>query len=416
MSKRIALCLAGACAFPALALAQAGPVQIYGTLLPFLDSVQTTGATAPGLSPATGGASLVPASAYTGVNLPSRNRITSGTSNLGFRGSFAVSGDVKVVFQIESAVSPDGDAPNTLAGRNSRLGLEGPWGTVFYGNWDTPYKSPLLAVGPLRGLSPFDNALTTSPGFNVPGTTTQSGRINGKADAAFNRRQGNSVQYWSPDLSGFSFRLAYSVNEGRTTATAAAPSVSPEILSGLVTYRSGPLCVSLGYERHDDYFGLSQLGGAAGATFTNASSRDEGQELVASWTFSTGTKVSGILENLVYDTDDTVAGNVNEYKRTAWYLLVQQRFGPHQIFASFGQAADGSCTRVGGAPASTNGLAGRQFSLGYTYALSRAADLFVAYYGMNNDRSASYAVFPSPGAVAPGASTKGLGVGLLYAF
>jgi len=287
---------------------------------------------------------------------------------------------------------------------------------VFYGNWDTPYKAPLLAVGPLRGLSPFDNALTTSPGFNVPGTTTQSGRVNGKADAAFNRRQGNSVQYWSPDLSGLSFRLAYSVNEGRTVASAAAPSISPDILSGLVTYRSGPLVVSLGYERHNDYFGLSQLGGAAGATLTNASSHDEGQELVASWTFSTGTKVSGIVENLTYDTDDTVAGNVNQYKRTAWYALVQQRFGPHQLFASFGQASAGSCTKVGGAPASTDGLGGRQFSLGYTYSLSKAADLFVAYYGMNNDRSASYAVFPSPGTVAPGASTKGFGLGLLYAF
>jgi len=416
MNKRIATCLAGACAFPALVFAQAGPVQIYGTLLPFLDNVQTSGATAPGLSPATGGASLVPASAYTGINLPSRNRITSGTSNLGFRGSLPVSGDLKVIFQIESAVSPDGDAPNTLAGRNSRLGLEGAWGTVFYGNWDTPYKFPLLAVGPLRGLSPFDNALTTSPGFNVPGTTTQTGRVNGKADAAFNRRQGNSVQYWSPDMSGLSFRLAYSVNEGRTVASATAPSISPDILSGLVSYRSGPLVVSLGYECHNDYFGLSQLGGAAGATLTNASSHDEGQELVASWTFSTGTKVSGIVENLTYDTNDTVVGNVNQYKRTAWYALVQQRFGPHQLFASFGQASAGSCTKVGGAPASTDGLAGRQFSLGYTYSLSRTADLFVSYYGMNNDRSASYAVFPSPGTVAPGASTKGFGLGLLYAF
>jgi predicted porin len=416
MSKRLITCVASACAFPVLLAAQASPVEIYGTLLPFLDNVQTSGATAAGLSPATGGASLVAASAYTGINLPGRNRITSGTSNLGFRGGYIIDGNLKVVFQIESAVSPDGDAPNTLAGRNSRLGLEGSWGTVFYGNWDTPYKYPLLAVGPLRGLSPFDNALTASPGFNVPGTTTQTGRINGKADAAFNRRQGNSVQYWSPDMSGLSFRLAYSVNEGRTVASPTAPSISPDILSGLVSYKSGPLVVSLGYERHNDYFGLSQLGGSAGGTLANAGSHDEGQELVASWTFSTGTKISGIVENLTYNTDDTVVGNVNQYKRAAWYALLQQRFGPHQLFASFGQASNGSCTKVGGAAASTDGLAGRQFSLGYTYSLSKAADIFVSYYGMNNDRSASYAVFPSPGTVAPGASTKGFGVGLLYAF
>ena len=416
MSTRIAVCLVGACAFPMLASAQASTVQIYGTLLPFLDNVQTTGATSPGLSPATGGASLVPASAYTGLSLPGRNRITSGTSNLGFKGFYQIDPDLKVVYQIESAVSPDGDAPNTLAGRNTRLGLEGSWGTVFYGNWDTPYKFPLLAVGPLRGLSPFDNNLTANPGFNVPGTTTQTGRINGKADAAFNRRQGNSIQYWSPELSGFSARLAYSVNEGRTVATATAPSISPDIISALVSYKNGPLLVSLGYERHNDYFGLSQIGGAAGGTLTNASSHDAGQELVASWTFTTGTKVSAIVEQLSYNTDDTVVGDINQYKRVAWYTLLQQRFGAHQLWAAYGSASAGSCAKVGGGVATTNGLGGAEYSVGYTYSLSKAADIFLSYYGMTNDRSASYAVFPSPGIVAPGASTKGFGLGLLYAF
>jgi predicted porin len=313
-------------------------------------------------------------------------------------------------------VSPDGDAPNTLAGRNTRLGLEGSWGTVFYGNWDTPYKYPLLAVGPLRGLSPFDNNLTANPGFNVPGTTTQTGRINGKADAAFNRRQGNSVQYWSPELSGLSARLAYSVNEGRTVATATAPSISPDIISALVTYKNGPLLVSMGYERHNDYFGLSQLGGAAGGSLTNASSHDEGLELVTSWSFSTGTKISAIVEQLSYNTDDTVPGDVNQYKRTAWYTLVQQRFGAHQLWVAYGSAGAGSCTKVGGAATTTNGLGGAEYSVGYSYSMSKTADVFLSYYGMTNDRSASYAVFPSPGTVAPGSSTKGFGVGLLYTF
>jgi len=414
MRLNLPLLLAGAVMLPLAA--QAPGVQIYGTLLPFLDSASTTGATAPGLSPATGGASQVAASAYTGLDLPARRRITSGTSNIGFRGAVPLSGGLKVVWQVESAISPDGDAPNTLAGRNTRLGLEGTWGTVFYGNWDTPYKFPLLAVGPLRGLSPFDNSLTASPGFNVPGTTTQTGRANGKADAAFNRRQGNSVQYWSPDLSGFSFRFAYGVGEGRTTATATAPSVNPEVLSALASYKAGALTLSLGWERHSDYFGLAQLGGAAGATLTNASSRDTGVELVGTYSFPTGTRVSLIAEQLEYRTDDTVTGNINEYKRAAWYALVQQRFGAHQLWAAYGSAGAGSCGKVGGGAATTNGLGAAEFSAGYSYSLSRAADLFAAFYGMNNDRSAQYAVFPSPGTVAPGASTRGFGVGLLYTF
>jgi predicted porin len=418
-SKILLFTLAGASALPLSLAAQASEVQIYGTFLPFLDHVKTSGATAPGLSPANGGATQVAASAYTGDlgNLPARNRITSGTSNLGFRGSFKVNDDLKVIWQIESAISPDGDAPNSLTSRNSCVGLEGAWGRVFYGNWDTPYKYPLLFVGALRGLNPFDNALTANPGFNVPGTTTQNGRVNAKADAAFNRRQGNSVQYWSPERNGFSGRIAYSVNEGKTAPTTTVPSVSPELWSALLSYRKGAFNLSYGYERHSDYFGLAQLGGSVGATATNASSKDEGHELVGAYAFSTGTKMSVIVEHLSYDTDDTVVGKVNHYERDAWYLLVQQRWGAHQVFGAYGSAGAGTAKVVGGGPVTTNGLGGKQWSAGYVYGLAKTVDLYASVYGMTNERSASYALFPPVGSgVAPGASTTGFGVGILYTF
>jgi predicted porin len=418
-TKSLLFTLAGACALPFCASAQASDVQIYGTFLPFMDNVKTSGATAPGLSPANGGATQVAAAAYTGDlgNLPARNRITSGTSNLGFKGSFKVNEDLKIIWQIESAISPDGDAPNSLTSRNSCVGLAGSWGTVFYGNWDTPYKYPILFVGALRGLNPFDNALTANPGFNVPGTTTQNGRANAKADAAFNRRQGNSVQYWSPNLNGFSGRVAYSVNEGKTQPTATVPSISPDLWSVLLSYKAGAFNVSYGFERHNDYFGLAQLGGSAGATATNTGSKDVGHELVAAYAFSTGTKVSAIVERLSYDTDDTAAGKVNHYERDAWYLLVQQRWGTHQLFAAYGSANAGSAEIVGGGPVTTNGLGGKQWSAGYVYSLSKSADLYASVYGMSNDRSASYALFPPVGSgVAPGASTTGFGLGILYTF
>jgi len=84
--------------------------------------------------------------------------------------------------------------------------------------------------------------------------------------------------------------------------------------------------------------------------------------------------------------------------------------------ASLGTASAGSAGKVGGASASTNGLGGKQWSLGYSYALSKSADLYASTYGMSNDRSASYALFPPLGTVAPGASTRGFGMGILYTF
>ncbi|HNX95956.1 MAG TPA: porin [Holophaga sp.] len=389
--------------------------QLYGTLLPFIENAKTTGATRPGPSPDSGSASQVPAEAYTGVNLPTRTRLISGTSNLGFKGRFNLKDGLQLLWQVESAISPDGDAPNSWTSRNSGIGIKGAFGTITLGIWDTPYKYPVLSVGALRGLNPFDNALTASPGFNVSGATTQTGRIAGKADAAFSRRQGNSIQYWSPEISGFSARIAYSFNEGRTTETATLPSISPSLLSMLLTYQNHHFGVNLAFEQHSDYFGMAQLGGSPGATLTNKSSKDTGKELVA-WMKYGGTKISVVLEQLTYDTDDTVATAIDHYQRNAWYMHAQQRMGDHQVWASYGSAGAGSCDRVDRAPTTTNGLGGRQWAIGYSYGLSKQADLYASAYGMENNPSAQYTAFPPLAAVAPGASTRGFGIGILYTF
>jgi predicted porin len=408
------LLLAVTTAAPLAASALDGEVTVYGTVMPFVDNARVTGATAPGL---TGGATQVPGAAYTGARVPQRFRLTSGTSNIGFKGGVDLLGeDLQVFFQVESAVSPDGDPPNAWASRNSAFGLKGKFGRALFGNWDTPYKYPVLLVGPIRGLNPFDNALTANPGFGVPGTTTQSGRVNGKADAAFNRRQGNSIQYWTPEFHGLSARLAWSVNETRTAQTATAPSVSPTLYSGLLSYVNGPVTLRYAYERHEDYFGLSQLGGSPGATLTNDGSTDEGHEVIGQLALPTGTRLSVILERLSYRNDDRAVGAVDEYVRLAWYALLQQRFGAHQVFGSFGQADAGECEVVGGGDCSTRGLGATQLSAGYSYALAKAADVYVAYYQTLNERSASYGVVGGPGAVAPGGDTRGVGVGFLYTF
>jgi Fe-S oxidoreductase/predicted porin len=415
MTKKLAVvALLLAAVFPSPSRAQELDVHAYGTFLPFMDNVRARGATAPGASPASGDAALVPASAYTGASLSNRNRVTSGTSNVGFRGSLIVNDHLQVIWQVESAVSPDGDAPNVLAGRNTGVGLAGDWGRVFFGSWDTPYKVPTLFVTPLRGFETFDNFVTANPGFNVPGTTTQTGRVNGKADAAFSRRQGNSVQYWTPVFHGLSARVAYSANEGKTAA--GGVTISPQVGSALVTYEHGPFGARYGYERHRDYFGLSQLGGSPGATATNASSTDQAHELVGWYALPSGTKLSAIGERLVYRAADSAPGAVNHYARRAWYALLQQRIGDHQLWGAYGQALRGDATFVGGGAASTRGLGARQWSVGYSYSVAKTADVYACYYEMRNERSSSYAVFPSPGTVAPGADTLGFGVGVLYTF
>ncbi|MDR3671284.1 MAG: porin [Holophaga sp.] len=394
-------------------------VKIYGTLIAFADSIEATGAS----TRASDSNALVTVSP-TATNVPNRGRITTGTSNIGFKGDVdtPVKG-LKVFWQVESSVSVDGDQPSTLAGRNSALGLTSDaWGRVFIGSWDTPYKYPTLFMGAARGLLPFDGYLYGNPGFNVPGTVTNSGRATSKNDASFNRRQGNSIQYWTPDLAGFSAKLAYSVNEGRTnnnTDAATAPQVNPTLFSALVSYQYQTLVLSAGYESHTDYFGLSQMtaNSSAAGTASNPSSKDEGMELVAFYVLpASKTRFTGLVEQLKYHDDEKAANFVREYKRTAWTVSVQQPFGDHKVWATFGTAGDGSAKVVGTGSTSTEGLGAKQFSLGYSYSLGKSVDLMAAYYTMRNDAAATYGLFPLLSGLNPGADTQGFGVGMLYTF
>lgn len=389
-------------------------VTIYGTLLPFVDSYRTSGATT---SAPSNGPNQV--KSYPGTDVPSMGRVVSNTSNIGFRGTEDLGNGLKAVWQVENQVNVAGEsAPAPVFGsRNTRLGLSSiDWGTLFMGNWDTPYKAAQIVVNPFVAVNPFDDYLIGNPGFGVPGTTTQSGRVNTKADASFSRRQGNSVQYWSPNLAGFSLRADYSFGEGRTSATGAPSGINPSIWAASLNYTNGPLSVSYAHEQHRDYFGLSQLGGSSGATSSNTGSRDSGNMLVATYQFPTDTRVGLIFERLSYHNDDSAAAAVTDYSRNTVYALVQQHFGPHQVWASFGKASSGSCS-ANGISCSTNGLGANQWSLGGAYGLSRRTQVYAAYYGIGNQASASYVIAGAPaGAASPGASSRGIGAGIIHSF
>lgn len=416
-SNRTLQLVAGLMTLAAAASAQEKPNwQLYGTLIAFGDRVEATGASTNPLD----GNSLVTVSP-TATNVPARTRISCSTSNIGFKGDFPLNGEeLKLIWQVESSISVDGDQPSVLAGRNSAIGLAGKsWGRVFVGSWDTPYKYPQLFTGAMRGLFAFDSGLTGNPGFNVPGTVTSTGRVSTKNDAAFNRRQGNSIQYWSPELSGFSARVAYSANETKPSTDAPTQvQYAPTVVSALLSYKLGDLTLHYGYEQHKDYFGLSQLSASATLpSLTNAGSKDEGHEFLAFYTLkATGTRFTAMVERLRYTNDETVVGKLSEYERTAWSASVQQVFGPHKVWVTLASANEGTAKLIGPSPATTDRLGAKQLSLGYSLALAKNADLFCSYYQIDNQAAATYGAFPVLSGINPGADTKGFGIGILYTF
>lgn len=391
-------------------------VVMYGMAMPFVENVKTTGAT---VGVPTDKPNMVPASFYSGANDPSRYRITVGTSQWGFRGTEQLGGSLKVVWQLESAFQIDQNTGPGWGARDSKVGLADKWGEIFAGQWDTPYKYISLPVNPLRAGYTFDRTpITGNPGFQVPNTTTQFTRIGAKPDASFDRRQGNSVQYWSPNFAGVSFRLGYSVNEGKGPVTSTGPVVNPTLAAASVQYDRGTLSVRYAYEQHNDYFGMSQIGGSAAGTATNPSSRDRGHKLVVLWLLGS-TRLTAMYEQLDYRNDDSALGAVRKYKRNAYYGVIEQRFagGNQSVWVGYGRAADGSCERVGGASCSTRDIGADYLNLGYIYRFSKRTELFVAYYRVNNKSNGTYTVGPMVGpSIAAGADTVGAGVGLQHFF
>ncbi|VVE11730.1 Major outer membrane protein P.IB [Pandoraea iniqua] len=399
-------------------------VQIYGLLTPMTDGVSVSGRHVPAGTPRP---TQAPAGAIN-VGEATSTRMMSSISYFGMRGKEDLGDGYSAIWQIETPVAIDGKAAGvSIAGRNTNVGLAGPFGTAFLGNWDTPYQWSTLSVGsPVR--NPYTGDLSTilsNPGFNVPNTTTQSGRVNGAADATFNRRQGNSIQYWTPDWAGLHLRFSYSPSQGKVATPAG--DISPQVFGAGLEYLNGPLRVRYAYELHKDYFGLAWLGAPASGNPSNAGSRatgstDDAHKVLITFTYA-GTKWVAGWDRLTYRTDDGTIGNLNRYRRDAVYAMVQHWFGggQHSVWIGGGYAMDGACSRSGGGACSTDGLGATQMNLGYRYDFSRRTDVYVAYYQVINRAWGSYGFSPRPisgngGNAPPGTHYRGIGVGIEHSF
>jgi len=416
--------LAATAATPAFA--QDVPTIIYGTLNVDVERVEATDASAARTLPA-GSLGFNP----TGVNVPARNRVTQNSSNLGFKGGEKLSAGMSVFWQVESTVAVDAGGSN-IASRNTAIGLQASFGSVRLGQWDTPLKTLSGAVDPMyfTGIT-YTGALIGTPGFGVGPVTAGGVSVSGDgrtyasaANASFERRQGNVVQYWLPPIAGVTTRLAYSVNEGRTAGSASVTQVNPVIYSGSIEYEYGSFYVGYAYEAHVDYFGLDALVPATQATpvsaaiAPSASSRDKGQKFVAR--LKLGSTTLGILaDRLTYakSQSNAATGAFNGYRRDAVAFTLLHRMGAHAIRGFYSKARDGTCTRFDGSACDTHGLGATQASIGYSYTFSPRTDLYVFHTRVANEERGSYQFANAAGiGAAPGARNTGSVLGIRHTF
>jgi predicted porin len=336
--KIIALAVAAATLAPVAMAQTANPVTLYGRVYVMFENVKADGGSAAPIS--------------------SRNRVNNnGASLLGVRGTEDLGGGLKAFFQLETEFRPDQN-DTTFGTRNSGVGLQGDFGSVLLGRWDTPFK---LANAP----------------YDVFGDTTLAGYTSAMSDRGnFNRREQNVVQYWSPNFSGVQFRASYSANEGKTATT------NPVVTSFNATYNKGPISLAYGYEKHKDLLALYTANNTATAT---SGASEKGHSLGGTVTFGP-VRVGGLMQRFVRTSGVFVPsiGNITTtpVQKSAMFNILYTA-GKHQFAAQF-QRSEGGRTRSVTTPLVPQPDA-KVNSVGYFYNFSRRTSLITVYTQNKNN-------------------------------
>jgi predicted porin len=357
------------------------------------------------------------ATAGSAADVQPRTAVSSDSTNIGFRGGLDLNPALKVVYQCETSAGIDASA-GSLCGRNSRVGLSGDWGTLFYGNWDTPFKAGTYGT---KADDPFGNTdvfayqgIMGTPGYNV-----RSAAWTGGPTAGFDLRATNSVAYWTPKFAGLSAKVQWGVNETRS----ADGVVDPNLISAAVNYDLAGLSLVGSVDYHEDAYGLRTINAAN-------SGRNAAKDLA--WRLAAGYELPlpmgaltlmGMFEQLRYEQENAGAG-YSEYNRMAWVVGAKFRTGNHELRARYGQALDPDVEAATGTalPAGAEDeLGAQQFAIGYANHVAKSTQLFVFYTQILNDDAAQYTFSiggaPGMGGGTPaGADPSALGVGIRYAF
>jgi predicted porin len=261
----------------------------------------------------------------------------------------------------------------------------GNFGNVFLGRWDTPFKyTQLLQV------DPFGDLTIASPA----GITMRQ--------LAFDVRANNSLQYWTPNFSGFTARFVVTSNEAKSDAPAAsgtAAGANPRLYGGSIDWTSGPFYVAYAYEKHKDQIPQSTLS----STTVFAQGTDEtGNGISGKYTMGWAVVSAQFGQYKRTGSDDQKSGMVN----------LTGTFGVHQGIVSLRKSKDGGPS--GTQQPECNGIA-----LGYKYLFDRNLD-FIAEYVQVNNKTGGLCDFGSNGvgaaSIAGGGDPKGVAAGLRYTF
>lgn len=321
--------------------------------------------------------------ASNGTHIGSTTRLTNNRSVFGFRGEEDLGGGNKAFWQIESAVSVD-TGQGQLAGRNTAVGLQGDYGKVFLGHWQTPYTEATAGYDPYYPTTAGYMALIGN------GSTSSSDNI--QDTSSFDRRQKNIIQYRSPTWNGLSGSMAWGVNEEKISVPR-----NPALYSFAANYDRGPLNVTAAYEIHQHY--------------QTAGRNDDAMKIGVAYQFST-TKIALLYERLHYRTA------TGDLYRNGYYTSIIQQLGPGSVRVGFALASNGSgdAQETVGFFRSGADTGAFQLTVGYDYPLSKRTTLYTYYSRINNRSHAIYDFAINQIGVKAGAHPQTFALGMRHNF
>lgn len=267
-------------------------------------------------------------------------------SRLGFKGTEDLGGGLKAIFTLENGFNIDDGTSGQggrLFGRQAFVGLQGGFGSVKLGRQNIPLR------GTLEAIDPFAIGLAG----NIMNIFQK-----------YDERSDNTLNYTTPNMSGFSGQAAYSFGE-----VAGSTSTGRQLgLSG--AYANGPIYLGLAY--HD----LNKTG-AAIAPATGVVDAGSGKTVLLGGTYNFN--VIKAHAGYAWNKGDATNGASNLDSRDLM-LGLSAPIGAGTILASYIRHSDKQF-----ANADAN-----QWALGYTYAMSKRTNLYTSYGRVSNDANAAF--------------------------
>ena len=331
-----------------------------------------------------------------------KTQLNSNYSHVDLESVDDIGGGNKVIFHYQLIAQPQSVGVDNT-NRNSFLGIAGGWGAFKMGTNENVYERFMYTADPLDGaLGPGGNLMILgTPGANEAFQVGQGNCAGGCV--GFYRRTDHTIWYESPNFSGFSFEVDYTLSAFKTQTT------DPKVLSigGKFQPEGAPFYVDLAYEKHDDMFGTVALGDTAGT-----SSKDTGIQVGG------GLMLGDLGLHLRYETlkyENTKLVGSTDYKRNAVWFGVKYNLPSGYVGAELGIAADGKLNGV-----KQDNTGAKMFGVGYFHNLSKQSQLQFIYGRTDNKENATYTQAGAPGdgngSLLPGQDHQVFHVGIKHTY